>query len=57
MKGSTNAKMQDDALHSQAQTSSTDLETECPTEPDTTIDAPDYDELTEGFDPEKLGGN
>lgn len=30
---------------------------ECPSEPDTTIDAPDYDELTEGFDPDKLGEN
>ena len=50
-------KKQNDATADQDRTSLTHLESESPTEPDTTIDAPEYDDLTEGFDPEKLEGN
>jgi hypothetical protein len=50
-------KKQNEAVADRERTSLTHLRNECPTEPDTAIDAPEYDELTEGFDPEKLGEN
>lgn len=51
------SKKQNETMADQDRTALTHLGSESPTEPDTTIDAPEYDELTEGFDPEKLGEN